>query len=144
LTNENPHMPPRESEGDLRQEIASMLNLFSFNTEVSKPIKGRSGVMHEIDIIAKKRDGQTRLLIKTKSVDEGTFLRIDEVLSFWAQIFDTTVDRGAIVTTCKVSDPAAKFAKHHEILLVSGKRKSELRYKILESEMFQALIQSQK
>jgi len=120
-------MPPRESEGDLRQEIASMLNLFSFNTEVSKPIKGRSGVMHEIDIIAKKRDGQTRLLIKTKSVDEGTFLRIDEVLSF-----------------CKVSDPAAKFAKHHEILLVSGKRKSELRYKILESEMFQALIQSQK
>ena len=130
---------PRELEEDLRKIIADMLSIFRFQIEISKEIQGRSGIMHEVDIVAEKKDDHspTRLLIKCKSLMEETFLRLDEVLCFWAQLFDASADRGVIVTTCKVSEPAIKFAEHHQILILTARRPTELRYKILESELFQ-------
>jgi len=126
----------REFEEDLRKEIASMLSIFRFNIEISKMIMGRSGIRYEIDVIAEKRDASpNRLLIKCKSLTDETFLRLDEVLCFWAQIIDADADCGIIVTTCKVSESAAKFAEHHRILIITGRRPNELRYKILRSEI---------
>jgi len=120
---------------DLREEIAGMLSIFHFDTEISKVIKGRSGIMHEIDIVAKKKDVPKRLLIKCKSPMEETFLRVDEVLCFWAQILDAAADGGMIITTCKISEAAIKFAEHHRILIITGRNRHELRYKILQSKI---------
>jgi len=121
--------------------IASMLRIFNFNIEISKAIRGRSGITHEIDIVAEKKDDfPTRLLIKCKSFTEESYLRLDEVLYFWAQLFDASADRGVIVTTCKVSESVNKFAEHHKILVLTARRPSELKYKILESELFRPKI----
>jgi len=126
----------REFEDDIREEIANMLSIFSFKTETSKMIKGRSGIKHKIDIFAKKMDDpSTRLAIKCKFISEETFLRVDEVLSFWAQLIDAAADRGVIITTCKVSESAVKFARHHQITIISGRGLNDLRYKILKSEI---------
>jgi len=127
----------RGFEGDLRKEIVSILSIFRFDIESSKTIKGRSGIKYEIDIVAEKKEvSPIRLLIKCKSLTkEETFLRLDEVLCFWAQIIDAAADRGVIVTTCKVSESAAKFAEHHQILIINGRRPDDLRYKILKSEI---------
>jgi len=124
----------REFEEKIREEIASMLSIFRFEAEISKAIKGRSGIMHKIDIFANKKDASpTRLAIKFKFISEETLLRVDEVLCFWAQLFDAAADRGVIITTCKVSESAARFAKHHQITIISGRRYDELRYKLLKS-----------
>jgi hypothetical protein len=124
-------------ERDLLKEIVSMLSVFSFDVKISGTIEGRSGVTHEVDIVAEKRDvSPVRLLIKCKSQTRETLLRLDEVLCFWAQLFDSAADRGIIVTTCKVTQSAIRFAEHHRILIISGKRPRDLRYKILNSEMF--------
>jgi restriction endonuclease Mrr len=114
-----------------------MLSVFSFDVKILERVKGRSGIKHEVDIVAEKKDASpVRLLIKCKSQTEETTLRLDEVLSFWAQLFDSSADRGIIVTTCKVAEAAVKFAEYHRIMIVSGKRPQELRYKILKCEMF--------
>jgi len=126
----------REFKDNIREEIANMLSIFRFTTEVSKTIKGRSGITHKIDIFAKRKDApSTRLAIKCKFISEETFLRVDEVLCFWAQLIDAAADQGIIITTCKISESAAKFAKHHRITIISGKRPDDLRYKILRSEV---------
>ena len=127
----------REFEEDLRKEIANMLRIFRFNIEISKTIRGRSGIRHEIDIVAERRETPpTRLLIKCKSLMDESFLRLDEVLCFWAQMVDAVADRGVIVTTCKVSESAVRFAEHHRIRIITVRKPTELKYKILESEMF--------
>jgi len=126
----------REYPEKIRKEIASMLSIFRFEAEISKKIKGRSGIMHKIDIFAnKKAPSPIRLAIKCKFIWEETFLRVDEVLHFWAQLFDASADRGVIITTCKVSESAARFAKHHRITIISGRKYDELKYKILNSEI---------
>ena len=127
----------REFEEKIREEIASMLSIFRFEAEISKAIKGRSGIMHEVDIVAEKKDDHSpiRLLIKCKSPMEETFLRVDEVLCFWAQILDAAADGGMIITTCKISEAAIKFAEHHRILIITGRNRHELRYKILQSKI---------
>jgi len=126
----------REFEEDLRKEIVSTLSIFCFDIKISKTVEGRSGIKHEIDVVAEKRDtSPTRLFIKCKSFTEETFLRLDEVLCFWAQIIDAAADRGVIVTTCKVSESAAKFAEHHQILIITGRGPNDLRYKLLEPEI---------
>ena len=126
-----------EYEDDLRKEIEVMLSILSFDMEIQKTIKGRSGIIHEIDFAAKKKgeDSTPLFLIRCKSIMEETRLRLDEVLFFWAQILDTGADRGIIVTTCKVSESAVKFANHHRITIISGKGPDDLRYKILRSEV---------
>jgi len=130
----------RQEVEKVREEIANMLSIFRFETEVSKTIKGRSGITHKIDIFANKKDGSPiRLAIKCKFISEETSLRMDEVLCFWAQIFDAKADRGVIITTCKVSESAAKFASHHQITIISGRRYDELRYKLLKSEIISEL-----
>lgn len=128
----------REFEEDLREETARILSILRFDIKISKPIKGRSGIRHEVDVVAEKKDASpAKLLIKCKSITEETFLRLDEVLCFWAQVLDAAADCGVIITTCKVSESAARFAKHHRIRIIAGRRLDDLRYKILESEMFQ-------
>jgi len=125
----------RKFENDLKEIIVRMLEIFQFNAEISKMIHGRSGIMHEIDIFAEKRDEpQIRLLIKYKSFMEEDTLRLSDVLCFWAQILDISADQGIILTSCKVSESAAKFAEHHGIQILASKRPNELKYKILELE----------
>jgi len=126
----------RGFEDNIREEIASLLSAFSFDAEISKTIKGQSGIAHKIDIFANKKGAPpTRLAIKCKFISEEAFLRADEVLCFWAQLFDAAADRGVIITTCKVSESAARFARHHQITIISGRNYHELRYKILKSEI---------
>jgi len=122
---------------DLKEIIVEMLKIFQFNVEISKTICGRSGITHEVDIVAEKRDRpQTRFLIKCKSYMEEATLRLDEVLCFWSQILDVSADRGVIVTSCRVSESAAKFAEYRGISIVTAKNLVELRHKILKSELF--------
>jgi len=129
----------------LLKEIERALGIFRFNIKTSETIRGRSGITHEIDIFAEKKGASPeRLLIKCKSIAEETFLRLDEVLCFWSQLLDAEADQGVIVTTCKVSESAAKFADHHQILIITSKRPNELRYKIIESEMFRPVLQTLK
>ena len=124
-------------EDDPLREIASMLSVFSFDVRVSETIRGRSGITYEVDAVAEKREvSPVRLLIKCKSNVRDRVLRLDEVLSFWAQVLDSTADMGIILTTCRVSEEAIRFAEHHRILIISGRSPHHLRYKLLKSEVF--------
>jgi hypothetical protein len=100
---------------------------------VKEDVKGKSGASYEVDIVAKKAEMPLErfLLVKCKLAEKTEVLRVDEVTSFWALIFDVGADRGMIVTTAKVSEDAEVFANFNKIPIIYGRDKEELKNKLL-------------
>jgi restriction endonuclease Mrr len=91
---------------------------------------------HKVDIVAEKFEIPVNrlIIIKCKAQEVDPLLRPDEVLQFWAQVFDVRADRGIIVTTCGLTEDAIKFADHYGINIIKGKSLEDLK-----RNMFQGL-----
>lgn len=88
---------------------------------------------HEVEIVAEKIEIPLNrlLIIKCKTRESDPFLRPDEVLHFWAQVFDAKADRGVIITTCRPTEDATKFANHYGISIIEGRSYEDTKSKIL-------------
>lgn len=129
---------PEKSEYDFRKEIAKLFRMLGYLAQSPMFARGRSGVYHEMDVIAQKAEGvlERFLVIKTKDYREEPILRLDDVLGFWAQVVDIGADRGIIVTTCGTEESAIKFASFYGIRIIEGRGLDELRRKAMEHEVY--------
>jgi general secretion pathway protein E len=126
-------MGSNASEVERLKDVASCLERTGYKTSVKETVRGKSGASYEVDVVAKKAELPLEriLLIKCKLAEKTEILRVDEVTSFWAQIFDVGADRGMIVTTARVSEDAEVFANFHRIPIIYGRDEEELKNKLL-------------
>lgn len=104
-------------------------------------VRGRSGAYHEVDIVAESGEDvlERLLVVKAKDYHEDPFLRLDEVLGFWAQVEDVGADRGIIVTTCGMEKSTIEFASYYGIRIIEGRDFEELRWKAVKQQTDRAL-----
>jgi len=122
-----------------RENVARLFTMLGYKTRIRKRVKGRSRMKHELDIVAEKVEipVDRLILIKCKIREADPFLRANEVLPFWAQVFDLKADRGLIVTTCRTTGDAIKFSRHYGISVIEGRS-----YEELKSTIFQGTVQA--
>lgn len=124
----------QKAEQVFRKEIAMLFSMLGYRTQIQKTIRGRSGMSHKVDIVAEKFEIPIKrlIIIKCKIQEVDPLLRPDEVLQFWARVFDVRADRGIIVTTCGLTEDAIKFANHYGINIIKGKSLEDLKRNVFQ------------
>lgn len=97
--------------GTAYERLAAMVfHLLNRQTTVHDlRLRGRSGVLHQIDVTAGVEGDRKRTLIECKDYDKPVGLAL--VRSFFGVVEDTRPDGAFVVTTERFTGPAQKYAK---------------------------------
>jgi hypothetical protein len=84
----------------------------------NKKYKGKSGHMHQIDVVAELELAGTSLIIPVECKCYSHKVGIDEIMEFATRIEDIGAHKGIVVTTTGFQSGAVRFAKSKGIALV--------------------------
>ena len=96
---------------NLENMVAKILLDRGFSTKTRTKLRGKSGQLSEIDIIA-KRNGVTTA-IECKNYAESTKIGVKEIRDFSAKLVDLGIHRGLFVTSSSFSQGAVQWATNN-------------------------------
>lgn len=112
----------------VEEDAMKIFRMLGYTVAHKKVLAGRSGIEHAIDIVVEKAEplGDRMILIKCVTFEGKTSLRLDEIIQFWGRIFDIGAP-GLIITTCKLTEDAARFANFYKLNVVETRGGVDLR-----------------
>jgi hypothetical protein len=107
----------------LEQMVEQIMKNKGFSTERRIKLRGQSGVLHEIDVLAKRENGV--LAVECKNYGEARLVGIKEIRDFQSKLQDLSqINHAMFVTNIKFTSEAAEYAKHSQIELWDGEKLS--------------------
>ncbi|MBS3055201.1 MAG: restriction endonuclease [Candidatus Aenigmarchaeota archaeon] len=108
---------------DFEKEVALYYQVHADYVDINRRIKGRSGVIHELDIYAVKKGlfGITETAVECKYKNNGDKVTQEEVANFVVKLLDTCVRRGDFVTNSDFTNYARLLGNFHRLRLVEGR-----------------------
>ena len=105
---------------ELEKLIAKLFKVKGYETKHNVKLIGRSGVKHQIDVLAEYRAPLhvSRIIIECKSYDKP--IDKDIIMKLIQEVQDLGVDRGILVTTSYFTPDAVSTAKGYNIDLWDG------------------------
>jgi len=121
--------------GDLLENLtAKIYEKMGFDVDQNVLLKGKSGSMHEIDVIAKKRSLIRRKVIYTecKFRADNYIVQKRDLSNFILALDDLRQKNASFVTNSNYSEGALKIGKQYNLSLVDGNRLKKLckQYKV--------------
>jgi len=96
----------------LEECVEKMLNAMGYHTERRRRVSGKSGELHEIDVVAKK--GNLIWAVECKNWTNP--VGIEQVRDFWAKLQDLGSEwNGIFVSFTGFTEPAENFAEQYNI-----------------------------
>lgn len=96
----------------LEECVEKILNAKGYETELRRKIEGKSGGLHEIDVVAKKRN----VIWAVECKNWANPIGIEQVRDFWAKLQDLGSRWNGIFVSFKgFTEPAEKFADKYNI-----------------------------
>ena len=103
--------------------LAEYLRAEGYQVEDLVALRGASGIEHSFDIVATKGKDSLAISIASSPSEVGD----DEVVRFFAKVFDARPTRAILVAMPKLSEGALKLAKFYGIETVEGRDAGEVR-----------------
>jgi len=92
-----------------------------FSTDRRIKLRGQSGTLHEIDVLAKRENDV--FAVECKNYGESRLVGIKEVRDFQSKLQDLSeINHAMFVTNIKFTSGVEEFAKHNHIELWDGER----------------------
>lgn len=116
-------------DGDLLENLTMQLyERMGFQTEQKVILQGRSGSIHEIDVIAKKKSWRKEKVIFTecKFRSNGYIVGKADLAKFLLALDDIGQKNASVITNSFYSDNAVKIADRYNLTLVNGDRLRKL------------------
>jgi hypothetical protein len=105
-----------------KADLLSYLAEAGYTVEERARIKGRSGVLHLIDIYASIYDGIVPHIIDIGIMEDKSRVNIDQVFSFDTKAFDIGAHDKILFTAESFDDDAKLFAQHQNIKIYRFKK----------------------
>ena len=105
----------------LEQMVEQIIKNKGFSTERRIKLRGQSGILHEIDVLAKRENHV--LAVECKNYGEARMVGIKEVRDFQSKLQDLSeINHAMFVTNIKFASGVEEYAKHNHIELWDGER----------------------
>jgi predicted RecB family endonuclease len=107
----------REKGASLEDAVASFFRHFGFRVETRVKMRDKSGVLHEIDVLAYKVEpfGTIRVAVECKNINSPVDIR--EIRNFHSKLLALNINKGIFISTCGFSAEATAYAKSLNIEL---------------------------
>jgi predicted RecB family endonuclease len=101
--------------------VEQILRNRGFETSLRQKLRGKSGAIHEIDIVA-KRDNNV-VAVECKNFGESRSVGIKELRDFHSKILDLPeINRSMFVTNIGFTSGVEEYAAHNNIELWNGEK----------------------
>ena len=105
----------------LEQMVEQIIKNKGFSTERRIKLRGQSGILHEIDVLAKRENDV--LAVECKNYGEARLVGIKEVRDFQSKLQDLSdINHAMFVTNIKFTSGVEEYAKHNHIELWDGEK----------------------
>ncbi|MDA8193796.1 MAG: restriction endonuclease [Thermaerobacter sp.] len=101
----------------LEQQVATYFRLNGYAVELNAKLEGKSGALHEIDVLARKSDGITEFVLAIECKAWSTPIEKDVVSKLSMIISDIGINKGIIVSLQGWRSGAEKSAQQEKIEL---------------------------
>jgi len=112
------HRRHLEFELEPKRQLIDYLKRLGYDIKEAVPVKGRSGAMHTLDLVAGMDELITRhtVVIGILSAPrEGEAVDIEALFSFDSKIYDTGIENKMVIAMPRLADDAMKFAERQGI-----------------------------
>lgn len=109
----------------LEELVEKILKNKEYSTQRRQKLRGRSGALHEIDVLAKRKNRV--MAVECKNYDRNTVVGIKELRDFHSKLKDLHHDDDALfVTFGKFSSDSVTYANKYDIELWDGDQLSKI------------------
>jgi hypothetical protein len=114
-----------------RSQIEDFLIHEGYDIQSNVKVTGRSGAVHDIDLLATKTSGtlEHRLVVGFASHD--TEIDSEEVIKLYAKAYDVSAQDIVMVAIPRLSEDAVQFASHYRIRVLDAEDLGRLHEKLL-------------
>jgi HJR/Mrr/RecB family endonuclease len=95
------------------QVVENIFQAKGFITARSKRLRGKSGTINEIDVLAEKGDRKVAVECKNLSSDIGQ----EHIRNFWVKLIELNIPKGYFATNSDFTSGARQFAQQQNITL---------------------------
>jgi len=105
---------------DFARDVATYFSLHADYVDINRRIRGKSGVIHEIDIYVIKKVffGVTETAVECKYKNNGDRVTQEEMANFIVKLLDTGIKNGYFVTNFYFTNSARLLGKYCGIGLI--------------------------
>jgi hypothetical protein len=105
-----------------RAQVAEYLNRQGYRVEARVDVAGRSGAVHEIDLLATKSSAgfEHRIVVGFAGTGNGSDVDSEEVIKLYAKAYDVNAQDIVMVAMPRLSADARQFAGHYRIKILDG------------------------
>ena len=109
---------------DFEKEVASYYRLDADCVDINRRIRGRSGVIHEIDIyvIKKRFFGVEEIAVECKYKNNGDKVTQEEAANFVVKLSDIGIRNGDFVTNSEYTNNARALGNFHRLRMLVHKK----------------------
>lgn len=109
----------------LEELVERILKNKEYSTQRRQKLRGRSGALHEIDVLAKRKN--KAMAVECKNYDRNTVVGIKELRDFHSKLKDLHHDDDSLfVTSGKFSSDSMTYANKYDIELWDGDQLSKI------------------
>jgi predicted RNA-binding Zn-ribbon protein involved in translation (DUF1610 family) len=102
-----------------RGQIEDFLIHEGYEVQTDVKVAGRSGAVHEIDLLATKTSGTFEHRVVVGFATSDTEIDSEEVIKLYAKAYDVNAQDIVLVAVPRLSEDAVQFANHYRIKVLS-------------------------
>jgi len=119
------------SAGIPRGQVEDFLTREGYEIQGSVKVTGRSGAVHDIDLLATKNSGTFEHRIVVGFASSDTEVDSEEVIKLYAKAYDVNAQDIVLVAAPRLSEDAVQFASHYRIKVLDSEDLTRLNEKLL-------------
>lgn len=114
-----------------RNQIEDFLSREGYELQRDVKVTGRSGAVHEIDLLAVKNSGTFEHRIVVGFATSDSEIDSEEVIKLYAKAYDVNASDIVLIALPRLSEDAVQFASHYRIKVLAGSDLERIHEKLL-------------
>jgi hypothetical protein len=114
-----------------RNQIEDFLGHEGYELQHDVKVTGRSGAVHDIDLLAVKKSGAFEHRIVVGLATSDNEIDSEEVIKLYAKAYDVNASDIVLVALPRLSEDAVQFASHYRIKVLTGTDLEHIQEKLL-------------
>jgi hypothetical protein len=114
-----------------RSQIEDFLIHEGYEIQSGVKVTGRSGAVHDIDLLATKNSGTFEHRLVVGFASQNSDIDSEEVIKLYAKAYDVNAQDIVLIAIPRLSEDAVQFASHYRIRVLDAEDLSHLHEKLL-------------